>query len=184
MRNKAKLGRDGAFGQKSRARSGRVASGTCRTKPISPAAEKPVGQAPPYVQDAVRGRTTYEERIVRNKPNSWWRESEGKCFMEKGLRGIEPAKELGKTKPIPGDARMGRVLGDGGRGVRPSPLPRPASGSSRGRLCKTNPISRGLAGWEWVPLPSRNRTYRGKQSQLVDRMGLAPHRKRLERPHR
>jgi hypothetical protein len=40
-----------------------------QTKPISPAAGKPVGQALPDVQDVVRGRTTYEERIVRNKPN-------------------------------------------------------------------------------------------------------------------
>ncbi len=42
--------------------------------------------------------------FVRNKPNSAWRESKGKCFMAKGLRGIRPAKDLGKTKPILGGA--------------------------------------------------------------------------------
>jgi len=36
-----------------------------------------------------------------NKPNLAWRESEGKCLMGKELRGIEPARERGKTKPIP-----------------------------------------------------------------------------------
>ena len=40
--------------------------------------------------------------IVRNKPNSGWREDKGKCFMAKGLRGIRAAKDFGKTKPIPG----------------------------------------------------------------------------------
>jgi hypothetical protein len=38
--------------------------------------------------------------FVRNKPNSEWRETEGKCFMEKGLRPIGWAQGLGKTKPI------------------------------------------------------------------------------------
>ncbi len=102
--------------------------------------------------------------IAPNKPNFGWRESEGKCFMGKGLRGIEPANELGKTKPIPGGARMGRVLRDGGRDAPPSrlaPLAFPgrctnkanlprmgrnghgSARSERGQICKTNPIPGG-----------------------------------------
>jgi hypothetical protein len=40
-----------------------------QTKPISSVRKKPVGQAPPSVHDVGRGRPTYGEPIVQNKPN-------------------------------------------------------------------------------------------------------------------
>jgi hypothetical protein len=114
--------------------------GGCR--PVSK--RESVGQAPPYTQDVGRGRPTYAEPIVRNKPN--FRQSRGRTQGQwykqtqfRATRGVSGGQLCG-TKPIPGGAGWDGARGTWAQGLlpRPSPLGPPAF---LGHSHETNPIS-------------------------------------------